>query len=975
MKVSGKLRDDERGWIGWMVENRVTPNLLMIVLLLGGALAFFFRMQKEVFPTFELDTVTIDVTYQGAGPEEVENSIVEAIEAEITGIDGVKEIRATANEGRANITAELIDGSPRQEVLQDIQQAVDSITTLPADSERPVVKLSRQRREVLDLQIFGDVDARSLRAAAEEIRDALLRHPSISQIDLEDTPDYEIIVEVPSEALRRYNVTLIDIENAIRQHSQEIPSGKVETKSGEVLLRLSQRSDWGKDYAKIPIINDADGTLITLGDIANVSEGFEEVDKFAIYNGKRNITLEVYRVGDQTPVEVSEAVRAEMEKLEATLPTGVEWYVPNDRSNIYQDRRDLLMKNLAMGLALVLLVLGLFLEIRLAFWVMMGIPISFLGALLFLPEVGITFNIISMFAFIVAVGIVVDDAIVVGENIYEYRERGMSYRRAAILGAKNVSTPVIFAINTNLIAFTPLAFLPGRTGKIWVSIPFVVNAVFLMSLLESLLILPAHLAHGSKKPLKGVLGLISKGQQAFANWFKRMVTKYYGPLIVWCVRFRIATISFMLGTLIFAMGYFNSGRLAWQPFPSPESDSAVVTVNVPLGAPPSQIFAVNERLLKAADKVVAENGGETLSFGTRTRVDGTEVQVSVYLTDPETRPISTSKFVDLWRAEVGELVNIQNIRFESDRGGPGGGPALNLQLSHKDVPVLERAAQDLAAALEAYPVVKEVDSGVSLGKRQLDYRLKADWENVGLTASEVARQVRAAYQGTTSIRQQRGANEVTLRVRLPDEERTSIEDISNFYLKTNEGKEVRFVDVAEVLETRAFKAIERVDGRRTMAITADVTDKNESQRVMNDLAGVVLPQLMKDYPGLTWKPRGRRADVNDALHELLKLMAMAFAVIYFVLAIPFRNYTQPFIVMVAIPFGMVGAVIGHMLMGYTASLISVLGVIALSGVVLNDSLVLVTYANDLRRDEGLTAFQAIHAASVRRFRPIMLTTL
>ncbi len=966
--------EEERGLIGWMTANRVTPNLIMIALIVGGLLAFHYRMQKEVFPSFDLDTVQIEVRYPGAGPEEIEKSIVQSIESDIAGIDGIKEVRGTAAEGRGSVTVELRDGAPRQEVLQDIQQAVDSIETFPTEARRPTVALSRRQREVLDLQIYGEVSPLALRNAAEEVRDALLRIDGIDLVELEDSPEFEVIIEIPSRTLRSYGISLLDVESAIERHSQEVPSGKVETPSGEILLRLRQRSDWATEYAEIPIVNLPDGTLVTLGEMATLRESFEEVDKFAIFNGQRNITLEIFRVGDQTPIEVSEATRAAMVEIEASLPEGVKWYIPSDRSDLFKDRRDLLMKNLGMGLLLVLIVLGVFLEIRLAFWVMMGIPISFLGALLILPEVGVSFNIISMFAFIIAVGVVVDDAIVVGENVYDYREKGMSYPKAAVYGTRDVSVPVIFAIVTNLIAFAPLFFLEGRMGKIWLPIPFVVMSVFVVSLVESLIILPAHLAHGSKKPLPGILGVLSGAQQAFSRWFTRRIQNVYGPLIEFCMRFRIPTVTFMVGILIFSVGYFQSGRLRWQPFPSPESDSANVTAVVPQGSSREHLIAVNDQLLAGADEVISANGGEELAYATRSRFDGTEIQVSVYLTDPETRPISTSEFVEKWREAAGEVHDVETLRYESDRGGPGGGPAIDLQLSHKEVATLERAASDLASFLEARSDTKDVDSGVSAGKRQLDYRLKPEFENLGLDAASVAAQVRAAYLGTTSIRQQRGAHEVTVRVRLPIDERSSFADLDTLMLRTRSGEEIPFGEVAEISQTRAFKSIERIDGHRITAVSCGVTNPAESQLLMNLIREEVMPQLQRDYPGLAWKPRGRRADVNDSLIVLWKGLAAALAVIYFVLAIPFRSYIQPMIVMIAIPFGVVGAVVGHMLMGYTASLISVLGVIALSGVVVNDSLVLVTYANELREKEGLTALEAVKRAGIRRFRPIILTT-
>ena len=486
----------ERGPIAWMVHHRVAPNLLMLVLLVGGLFAAV-RMTQEVFPEFDLDLVTVSVPYPGASPEEVEEGIVLVVEEAVRALEGVKEVTATAAEGVGSVVIELEENANAQKALLDVQEAVARVRTFPVDAEEPNISLLLHRRDVMSLQIYGAVEEFVLRDLAEQVRDRLFQEPGITQVDLRGARATEIHVEIAQKDLRRYGLTLSGVAARLRNTALDLPGGKVETPGGEVLLRVKERRDWAREFAEIPIVTTAAGAVVRLGDVARVSEGFEDAQRSASYNGQRAVGLAVYRVGDQTPESVAQATRHALAEIEANLPPGVNYAIDDDDSEIYAQRRNLLVKNLLLGLVIVLVVLGLFLEPRLAFWVTMGIPISFLGAFLLLPWMGVTINMISMFAFLIALGIVVDDAIVAGENVHEYRERGMAPEVAAVRGASDVAKPIGSSILTNLIAFTPLAFVPGMLGKIWFSIPLVVGSVFLISWLESLLILPSHLAHAA----------------------------------------------------------------------------------------------------------------------------------------------------------------------------------------------------------------------------------------------------------------------------------------------------------------------------------------------------------------------------------------------------------------------------------------------------------------------------------------------
>ncbi|NQT81946.1 efflux RND transporter permease subunit [bacterium] len=987
------MKDDlgKRGPVAWMASNRVAANLLMIFLLGGGFLASL-RIKQEVFPEFDLDMILISVAYPGASPAEVEQGIVLAIEEQVRGLDGVDRVTASASEGVGIVSVELLLGADADKALQDIRNAVDRIITFPEDAERPQIQLLTTRREVISLVIYGNHEERLLRDIVEQVRDEILQKPDITLAELAGVRPLEISIEIPKETLRAHNLTLQNVANQVRRAAVELPGGGVKTRSGEILLRMAERRDWGREYADIPIVSRADGTELRLGDIATIIDGFADIDMETSFNGKPAVMLDIYRVGDQSPIEVADAAKSYVKQFRSRLPEGLNIEILRDWSDIYRQRMDLLLRNAYLGLVLVMFLLGLFLEIRLAFWVMMGIPTSFLGSLIILPQLGVTINMISLFAFITALGMVVDDAIVVGENIYKNRQMGMPLLKAAISGVHGVAVPVIFAILTNIAAFMPLLFVPGTMGKFFKMIPAVVIVVFALSLVEALFILPAHLSHHAPKKAKGLLGLIDRIQNRTGRGMEWFIETLYRPFLRLALRYRYVTLSAAISILAVVLSLVSSGRVGMVPRHRVEADRVRVSVELPFGSPVEETRKVQERLVKAAERVIARNGGNEISEGILTRIgagsrrggpmsgsrgvsgQGHVAQIRVHLVPADQREISTRQFARRWREQVGEIAGLEMLDFDFDLGGAGGGKPINIQLSHPDIDILERAAAELADELQKFNSASQIDDGFSAGKPQLDLSIRPEAQSLGLTTVDIGRQLRNSFYGAEALRQQRGRNEIKVMVRLPDDERESEDDIEEFLVTTPAGGELPLREAASIKRGNAYTAINRADGRRVVSVTADVDPPSFAARILEDLQARALPQLIERNPGLAYSLEGEQREFNEAMKSLYTNFILAVLAIYAMLAIPLRSYIQPAVVMISIPFGIVGAVIGHLVMGYDLSLISMMGIVALSGVVVNDSLILIDFLNSKRR-EGSTVFDAAMAAGQRRFRPIILTSL
>ena len=963
-----------KGPIAWMAGNSVAANLLMLLFVLGGFF-FYTKSTSEVFPEFTLDTVIVTVPYPGAGPEEVEQGIVLALEDAVYGVEGIGEVNSQASEGSARLTAEVLDSDELIRVSQDIKNAVDRITSFPDDAEEPIVAVGKRQRKVVTLAVYGDTDEVIVRETAEQLMDVFIQNEDIGPVELDGGRDYEIHIEISQANLRQYGITLDQVADRIRTTALETPGGILRTDAGDLMVRLQERRDTAADFASIPLITTTEGGQVLLGDVAILKDSFEDLNQYARYNGQTAIMIDVYRVAKQTPIGISEAVRAEIEKLRSQFPEGLNIEIVQDNSEVFSQRAELLVKNGLWGLVLVILFLALFLDLRLAFWVSMGIPISFAGAFLFFPFSDFTINMVTMFAFIISLGIVVDDAIVVGESVHSFRERGFSPLEASIRGAQEVALPVTFSILTNIAAFLPFFFVEGFMGKIFATIPVVVISVFVVSLLEALFILPEHVRiENGKKSNNKFLRELKAFQDDFNKRFQYFVHTYFKVWITTLIERRYLVLVVSISILMVTFAYISSGRMGLQLFPRTESDTAVAEIRFPPGTPKATVIQAEESLVAAALKVIEENGNDALYKAYYTVVNEEYIRCHVELTDPETRPISTDKFAKLWRQNLGLMPAAETVSFMSNRGGPGSGANLTVELSHRDIDMLEQASIELGLILAEFPNATDINDGAAQGKRQFDFKINAVGDAIGLTAAEIAQQTRAAFQGIEVLKQQRGRNEVTVRLRLPEQERSSQYDFENLIIRTRNNQEVLLRDVVDMQESRSYTNIYRHGGRRILSVQANIEPPDQANQVAIALQKNTLPELQQKFPGLGYSFEGHQRDMRDSMLSLLYGLVAVMLLIYGLLSMLFRSYMQPLIVMSVIPFSVIGVVVGHLIMGFSLSVMSMFGFIALVGVVVNDSLILIEFANRKQR-AGQTIEAAIQKAAVQRFRPVLLTTL
>ncbi|ELP31073.1 efflux RND transporter permease subunit [Rhodopirellula baltica] len=965
----------EGGPIAWMARNSIAANLLML-LLLGGGIWSAFAIQKEVFPQFQLDIVEVAVGYPGAAPEEVEQGILRPIEEAVRGVEGIREVTSEAREGRGELLIELVGGEDRMKVLQDVDQAVSRIRTFPDQIEQPEVRLQSRQQEVMQVAIYGPIDVWALRKLAEQLRDQLQSKEQITQVELRRVPAYVTHVEIPRQRLREYGLTLPDVAEIIRTSSQDVAAGSVQTTAGEILLRVKARKQWAEEFAGIEIVAGRDGPMVTLGDIATIRDGFEEVGFHSQFSQTPSVELDIYRVGSQSPMDVAEAVQETMEEFETALPPGVKWRIDSNNAEEFRRRLMLVAENAAMAVVIVLVILSLFLEFRLAFWVMMGMAVSFIGGVLLLPAAGVSINMISLFGFLVVLGIVVDDAVVVGENVYEKRQTLKDHEAAAVEGTKEVSGPVTFSILTNIVAFVPLLFIPGETGKFWGPLPVVVIIVLALSLVESLFILPAHLAHArdaGRNP-NSIGARLHHVQQRFSQGFNRLVEFFYRPVLILSLRHRYVTASLALALFVVIGGYATSAHMGLILMPEVSADEIEAGVRMPVGTTQAQAAKIADTVTKASIKMFEEHNLYEVAEGIKTNVRGQSfIDVEIVMKPPDQRDMTANEVIDLWREHIGDLPGVNQVTFEAERGPGGHRRDISIDLSHSDIDVLEQAATAFVDRVKLYSNARDVNDNYNKGKTQYDFRLRPEGRSLGLTDEELDEQLRGAFFGSLALRLIRGTNETEVRVKLPEEQREDIHSLEDLIIRTPSGAEVPLLDVAEVEETLAFRSINRRDGRRTISVSMDVEPKRAATQVIEALQNSELPKLREDFPGITWSFEGSDAEMRQATASLWGSFGLALAVIYSLLAIAFKGYVQPLIVLVAIPFGVVGAIIGHIMLGYDLSLVSLMGVIALSGVVINDSLIMIDYANRHRKNQS--AFDAISQAGLRRFRPILLTTL
>jgi multidrug efflux pump subunit AcrB len=962
--------------IAWMAGNHVAANLLMLIFLVGGLVATT-KITQEVFPSYDLDIVRISVRYPGASPAEVEQGVLLVIEEEIRAIESVERILAVANEGSASLTIELFSGSNPDKAVQDIKNSVDRISSFPDDVERPLVSLQTRRREVLRLALYGDLDEHTLFNLAEIVREQLIELPDITQVELNGVRKPELSIEVPQHILRAHNLTLQDIAQIVQRGSIDVPAGGIKTTGGEILLRTSERRETASGFSNLALISRQDGTELSLGEMAQIQEGFEESDREAWYNGQRAAFIYVYRIGDQTPLDISRAVHAYIKDISPSLPDSVQLTAFRDQSDLYMERLNLLLRNGIIGLCLVLIILGLFLEPKLAFWVSMGIPISIIGSLLILLAIGGSINMMSMFAFIITLGIVVDDAVVVGENIFHKRQQGLKPYDAAVQGIQEMAVPVLIAVTTNIMAFLPLLFVSGSTGRFFAVLPAVVISVFIISLIECLYILPAHLNYPHHKKNNVLLQFLSKIPKIFDRLLDRFVDGPFFNLVRLALATRYITATLALAIIVVGYAYWDSGQISFSFRPRIETNSIDANIELPYGVHIDEVKRVVRLVEEGGMRAVERSGGQEIFVGMRSdigRSDSNAAEISITLVPQVEREVTARRFSELWRDEVGEIPGLEKLFFNF-LVGPGGASAINIELTHPDPQTLELAADDLAKALALYQGVTDINNGFAQGKPQYDFKILPEGRAAGLSARDLGSQVRHAFYGAEALRQQQGRNEMKVVVRLPQEERTSLMHLEQMLIRTPDGGEIPLNRAAEIIPSRAYTKINRVDGKRVLNVTANVlAGQANENRILSDMRSSFLPELTARYTGLRYSFEGQQRETRQALDDLLKGLILSMVAVFCLLAVLFRSYIQSFMVMLSIPFGLISAMLGHIIMGYNLSIISVFGMIALCGVVINGALVFMNTANRYR-EKGMTAYEAALNGSVRRFRPIMLTAL
>ena len=991
--------------VTWMAKNHVAANLLMGFILLSG----FFGMlgtKVETFPEFSLDQVQIQVPYLGASPEEVEEGVCQRIEERLRGLEGVRRITSTASEGIGVVSVELERGVDMSRVLDDIKNEVDRIDTFPEETEKPVIKELIRRNRVIDVVVYGDVSEKALKVAAERVRDDLRNASGISQVELSGVRVDEISIEVSEKALRRYGLTLEQVRAAVARTSLDMPGGSVKGEGGEILVRTKGRMYTGQDYEEVAVLTRPDGTSLKLGQLAAVVDGFEDSDLISRFNGHSSAVIQVYRTGDQSALEISDYVKQYIVDNKERLPEGIHLDYSRDDARLLRSRMDLLLRNARLGLVLVFICLSLFLDLRLAFWVMLGIPISFLGAFVLMQPFDASINMISLFAFIVALGIVVDDAIVVGENVYSHRERGKPFLRAAIDGTLEVGVPVVFSVLTSVAAFMPLFFVEGMMGKIMGVIPVIVISVLLLSLVESLLILPAHLSAEGKGLISRAIDRVFRRPIAWhdrtAAWVDRrlrhVIDHYYVRSLKLSLANPLASMALAIAMILLTVGWIAGGHIKFVFMPQIESDWLTVSVTMPQGTTVAQtedvVKHIEEAALRVRDEIDVERGPDQPSIyrnvftsigdqpmGRRTHFAAAGptggrahlAEVTVELLPSEERDLSSAAIEARVRREVGEIPGPESVIFSSTLFSTGN--PIEVELASDDFPQLLKAVERLKEEIARYPGTADIDDSFQEGKLELKLTLKAPARTLGLTMADLARQVRYGFYGGQALRLQRGSDDVRVMVRYPEAERRTLGDVENMRVRTPAGGEVPFSEVAIVTLGHGYAAIQRVDGQRVVTVSAGIDEEQaNADKINRDLASRFLPALMQDYPGLHYRYAGEQRERADSLQSLGFNFIIALFAIYVLLAIPFQSYTQPFVVMSAIPFGVIGAVWGHVFMGLDLAMLSIFGIVALSGVVVNDSLVLLSFYNQLRR-QGMERDAALIEAGRQRFRPILLTSL
>ena len=969
--------------IAWFARNGVAANLLMAFIAAAGISALA-RVPLEVFPSFELDVVSVTVPFRGASPEEVEQGVTIRIEEAIADLEGITRITSRSAESLASINATIDAAASPREVADEIEQRIAGIGNLPAEAERASVSVPRAVREVISVVVSGPLPEDELRSVASRVRDELEALPEVSQVRLTGVRDYELAIEVPAATLERYGLTLADVSAAIETSSLDLAAGRISTGGGEVLLRARGQAAGADDYADVVVLARPDGTRVTLGEVADISDGFAEERLEQRWNGLRAIEIDVYRTGRQSAIGVADAVKAYVDEAGSTMPWGVELGYWRDWSRVVKARLDTLTSSAVQGGLLIVALLALFLRPAVALWVFLGVPVAVLGGAALMPIFGVSLNLLSMFAFILVLGIVVDDAIVTGENVYTHMRRNPDRVEAAIAGTQEVAIPVTFGVLTTVAAFTPLLLIEGARGQIFAQIPLIVIPVLLFSIVESKFVLPSHLSHVdffSDRPV----GRLGRAQARIADGFERFVDRVYQPGLAAALANRYLTLSVFVGVAIVAFALVSSGRVRFVFFPTVQSEIARGSLEMPEG---TDIDVTAGHLARMTDAVATlqarhvdpENGESVIenvmtSIGSNGRdVAGHVGRVTFEIVPPEERrlDVSSAELVAEWRELIGDVPGAEGVSYRAEIGR--GGSPIDVELSGQDFERLREMVGLVRAKLAEYPGITEISDSFEGGKEEIRLVLTPAGRQLGVTLADLARQVRTAFLGTEVQSLQRNRDEVRVEVRYPEAERSSIESLRSLRVRTAAGVDVPLSSVADLELARGLSAINRIDRRRTVSVEAEVDKESANIEGIKADVEAYAASIAADFPDVTVSLEGEAREQRESFRSLRIGLVFVLLAIYALLAIPFRSYLQPLLVMAVIPFGVVGGILGHLIMGMPLSIMSYMGMLALCGVVVNDSLVLVDWVNR-QRAKGLELVDAVRTSGVARFRAVILTSL
>lgn len=979
-------QEKAKGLIAWFIDNHVAANILMLLFLVGGVISVA-NMRSETFPQIDPRRITISVIYPGATPYEIEDSITSRVEESLVGIEGVKRIASKASEGYGLITVELEDFANEDDVYNDVETNVNALSDFPPeDAERPIISKVKITPTVMTLALHGEADEKILRFWSENIEDDLRQIGGVAQTSLRGVRPYQISVEIPENALRQYELTLEEVQRAIQLFSRDIPAGTVEASQGDILLRVQERRFTGQEFADIVLRSLPDGSTLKIGDIGEVIDGFTDTNIISRFNGDRSAFIEVFRSETADTIKVSAGIKEYIEDV--TLPKGLTLSIQEDRTIILQERMSLMMRNAIIGFMLVFVILLIFLDLKLAFWTSVAIPVSFLGGLMIIHFMGYSLNMISLFALIVVLGIVVDDAIITGESIFESQRSNPENPNATLDGVKRVIAPVTVGVTTTMAAFAPLIFSTGTLGQIIGIIPIVVIPILFISLIEAYFILPAHMSspkQWSKGVVSDIRNYFAKKLQAFTDGALRIFADF-------CMRWRYATLALFVGFAIVTFGLVTSGTIKFVFFPNIEGDEISIDVEMPVGTPFATTKDMMLRIEDATQDVRAElETGEqtvfestTLSIGERSSGGGPGSepggssannigQLKVKLVSSDFRTIAASDIEEMIRSRIENFAGIKELKFQSSLVGDDAD--FEIELSHPDIETLKKSASDLKENLKKIEGTREVSDTFDVGKTEYVFELSDEGLAAGLTPQVLGQQLRSAFFGLEAQRFQRGRSEVIVYVRYPEAERDDISLLQSKRIRLNDGTEVPLSVVADINIQQGFSNIDTVNGRRIVSVTGDV-DNNQTTagEVTSLLSSEILPQLEQKYTGLSAQFEGQSREQREDLQSLAQNMLIALMLIYVLLGSQLRSYIQPLVIMSAIPFGVVGAVWGHFLLGYDLTFISLFGIVALTGVVINDSVVLMDFLNK-QRAKGIDIFESALSSIQRRFRPILLTTM